>query len=129
MGLSASDFSRFLIADRLLDENPSTELYTQGVSNGAIRFILNGKEVNSSPRQMPERKIIFLEQYETLHEAQSHEPVALDHLRTHVLPDRLAQKNERAKARWWRYYRFNKCAIRIFARLKSASSSLQLPST
>ena len=91
----------------VLDENQSTELYTRGVSNGAIRSLLNGKEVNSSPRQMPKRKIIFLEQYETLHEAKSHEPVAVDHLRTHVLPDRLAQKNERAKARWWRYYRFN----------------------
>ena len=91
----------------VLDENQSTELYAGGVSTGAIRSLLNGKEVNSSPLQMPERKIIFLEQYETLHEAQSHEPVAVDHLRTHVLPDRLAQKNKRAKARWWRYYRFN----------------------
>ena len=91
----------------VLDENQSAELYAGGVSTGAIRFLLNGKEVNSSPLQMPERKIIFLEQYETLHEAQSHEPVAVDHLRTHVLPDRLAQKNKRAKARWWRYYRFN----------------------
>ena len=91
----------------VLDENQSAELYARGVSNGAIRSLLNGKEVNSSPRQMPERKIIFLERYETLHEAESHEPVAVDHLRTHVLPDRLAQKNERAKARWWRYYRFN----------------------
>ena len=91
----------------VLNENQSAELYTRGVSNGAIRSLLNGKEVNSSPRQMPERKIIFLERYETLHEAESHEPVAVDHLRTHVLPNRLAQKNERAKARWWRYYRFN----------------------
>ena len=91
----------------VLDENQSTELYTRGVSNGAIRSLLNGKEVNSSPHQMPVRKIIFLEQYETLHEAESHEPVAVDHLRTHVLPDRLSQKNERATVRWWRYYRFN----------------------
>ena len=91
----------------VLDETQSAELYALGVSNGAIRSLLNGKEVNSSPHQMPERKIIFLEQYETLHEAQSYEPVAVDHLRTHVLPDRLSQKNERAKARWWRYYRFN----------------------
>ena len=91
----------------VLDETQSVELYALGVSNGAIRSLLNGKEVNSSPHQMPARKIIFLEQYETLHEAESHEPVAVDHLRTHVLPDRLSQKNERAKVRWWRYYRFN----------------------
>ena len=91
----------------ILDDNQSAELYARGVSNDAIRSLLNGKEVNSSPCQMPERKIIFLEQYETLHEAESHEHVAVDHLRTHLLPDRLAQKNERAKARWWRYYRFN----------------------
>ena len=91
----------------VLDQSQSAELYACGVSNDAIRSLLNGKEVNSSPRQVPERKIIFLEQYETLRDAESHEPVAVDHLRTHVRPDRLVQKNERAKARWWRYYRFN----------------------
>ena len=91
----------------VLDENQSAELYARGVSNGAIRYLLNGKEVNSSPGQTPERKIIFLEQYETLLEAKLREPAALDHLHTHVLPDRLAQKNKRAKSRWWRYYRFN----------------------
>src|SRR5262249_55606946 len=47
-----------------------------------------------------------LEKCKTLDSAAKY-PELLERLQEKVLPDRLAQKNERAKKLWWRYYRYN----------------------
>ena len=102
----------------VLNSLQHSELSASGASNSAMPRILNGKEVNSSPVQQPERHLIFLEGCEEVHEAEIREPAAVEHLRRHVLPSRLAQKNERAKVRWWRYYRYNE---ECYAQLASLS--------
>jgi hypothetical protein len=73
-----------------------------------VRPLLNGQEVNSSPDQTPQRWIINLENYDDLESAELAEPVLVERLRELVLPERLAQKNQGAKEKWWRYYRYNR---------------------
>jgi hypothetical protein len=69
--------------------------------------LLNGQEVNSQPLQKPSRYVVNLEHFRDIEAAEAECPELVDRLRDRVLPDRLAQKNERAKQLWWRYYRHN----------------------
>jgi hypothetical protein len=70
--------------------------------------LLNGQELNSDPKQSPSRFIINLEAFKTAEEAEEACPELVERLRKLVLPSRLAQKNEAAKQKWWKYYRYNK---------------------
>jgi hypothetical protein len=91
----------------LLSVADATHLKRQGASSAAIRPLMNGQEINSSPDQKPERSIICLQQYNSVEAAEISEPSLVARLRERVLPERLAQNNDAAKKRWWRYYRYN----------------------
>lgn len=91
----------------LLSRSDAEQLRTCGAFPSSVRPLLNGQEVNSSPDQEPDRWIINLEKYDSLVEAETVESALVERLRQLVLPERLSQKNERAKRYWWRYYRYN----------------------
>lgn len=100
--------SIFLGDGFLLDSQKAPLFLREQKNNTAIFPLMNGQEINSHPSQEPSRFIICLEECETLDEAEEKFPSLLEHLREFVLPVRLEQKNEGAKRKWWRYYRYNK---------------------
>lgn len=90
----------------LLEHSEAEALIKSDQRNQEIVFpVINGQETNNHPDQLPGRSIInFLSRTEE--QAASYE-VPFRIIRDRVKPARLAQKNEAAKTRWWRFYRYN----------------------
>lgn len=78
--------------------------------------VTNGEEINSRPDQSAGRSIInFLNRSEE--EASTYEmPFRI--VSERVRPSRIAQNNEAAKKRWWRYYRYNHDCYSAIAELQ-----------
>jgi hypothetical protein len=90
----------------LLQHSEAEALIQSDSRNKEVIFpVINGQETNNHPDQLPGRSIInFLARTEG--QAACYElPFRI--VRERVKPARLAQKNETAKTRWWRYYRYN----------------------
>ena len=65
---------------------------------------IGGNEVNKDPRYTPSCWVINFWDWQ---EQQSKNfPLAYEQVKREVLPDRLKQKNEAAKIRWWIHYKF-----------------------
>src|SRR5262249_36012285 len=95
------------LGDGFILSEQEASFFLKKPNNKEVIFpLLNGQEINSDPQQKPSRFIICLEKCKTLDSAAKY-PELLERLQEKVLPDRLAQKNERAKKLWWRYYRYN----------------------
>ena len=90
----------------LLEHSEAKGLIESDLRNQEIIFpVINGHETNNHPDQLPGRSIInFLARTEE--QAASYE-IPFRIVRDRVKPARMAQKNEAAKTRWWRFYRYN----------------------
>lgn len=79
--------------------------------------VANGEEMNNRPDQSPGRWIINFGN-RTSQQAAAYS-AAFAHIEERVKPAREAQKNEKAKREWWRYYRYNELCYRQVAELGS----------
>jgi hypothetical protein len=92
----------------LLNKDEATALTSSDANQTRIFPLLNGQELNGGPDQLASRSIIFLEEFQTAEDLKATCPELFQRVNDLVLPERLAQKNESAKRKWWRYYRYNK---------------------
>lgn len=100
----------------MLNHEEAAKLIEADPRNQEVLFpVINGEEINSRPDQSAGRSIInFLDMTE---EEASRYTLPFEMVVERVKPSRLAQKNETAKQRWWRYYRYNEDCYSALARL------------
>jgi hypothetical protein len=111
--LSENSRSMFMgtisLGDGFVLTKADAETLNQSADNRTrILPLLNGQELNGEPNQLPSRSIIKLEEFDSAEQLEAACPDLFSWVNELVLPDRLKQKNEAAKRKWWRYYRFNK---------------------
>ena len=92
----------------VLTKADAATLSQSSINKSRILPLLNGQELNGEPNQLPSRAIIKLEEFDSAEQLEAVCPDLFSRVKERVLPDRLKQKNETAKRKWWRYYRFNK---------------------
>ncbi len=86
---------------------------TDGSCREILQPVMNGEEANNRPDQSPGRWIINFGNRDL--PQSSLFSAALEHVKQAVRPGREAQKNEKAKREWWRYYRYNEACYRAVA--------------
>lgn len=101
----------------LLNHEEAAKLIEANSRNQEVLFhVINGEEINNRPDQSAGRSIInFLDRSE---EEASQYILPFEIVAERVKPSRLAQKNETAKQRWWRYYRYNEDCYSVLAGLQ-----------